>query len=78
MQQRNAPVGIFQSLALPFDFMSSVVVKYIPLKPIFIVGNSQKPLGGRSREYCGWMMRRLFFSVGNCCTTSDIWLGVLS
>ena len=49
-----------------------------PLRPILIVGNSQKSLGARSREYGGWVMTGMVFSVRNCCTTSDVWLGALS
>jgi hypothetical protein len=42
LHRRKASFGIFWSLAVAFDLMSSMVAKRIPLRPIFRVGNSQK------------------------------------
>jgi hypothetical protein len=42
--------GFFWSLTVVFILMSSMVLKYVPLRPIFRVGNSQKSLGVRSGE----------------------------
>ena len=55
--------------------MSSMVVKRVPLRPIFRIGKSQKSLGARSGDYGGWVMTGMLFSGRNCCTTSDVWLG---
>jgi hypothetical protein len=33
-----------------------MTAKRVPLRPIFRVGNSQKPLGARSGKYGGWVM----------------------
>jgi len=51
--QQMSSFGIFQSLAVAFDLMSSLVVKRVPLRPILRAGNSQKSLGARSGEYGG-------------------------
>ena len=61
-----------------FHLMSSMVVKCIPLRPIFGVGNSQKSLGARFGEYGGWVMTGMLFSARNCGTTSDVWLGAFA
>jgi hypothetical protein len=42
---RKASFGIFQSLSSTFDFMPFIVVKPVPLRSIFRIGNSQKSLG---------------------------------
>jgi len=52
-----------------------MVVKRVPLRPIFRVGNNQKSLGARSGEYGGWVMTGMLYSARNCCTTSDVWIG---
>jgi hypothetical protein len=54
------------------------VCKMCPMWPIFWVGNSQRSLGVRFREYDVWMMKGMLFSVRNCCTTSNVWLSALS
>jgi len=55
-----------------------MVAKRVPLRPIFRVVNSQKSLGARSGEYGGWVMTGMLLSARNRCTTSDVWLDVLS
>jgi hypothetical protein len=44
--------------------MSSMLVKLVPL-PIFRVGNSQKSLGARSREYDSWVRTGMLFLARN-------------
>jgi len=75
--RRKAFFGIFWSSAVAFD-LSSMVAKRVPLRPIFILGNSQKSLGARSRQYGGWVMTGMLFSARNCCTTSDVRLGAIT
>jgi hypothetical protein len=58
--------------------MSSMFVKYVPLRHIFRIGKSPKSLGARSGECDGWVMTGMFFSARNCCAISDVWLGALS
>jgi len=60
--RRKSSFGIFRSSAVAFDFMSSMVAKRAPLRPIFRVGNSQKSPGARSGEYGGWVMTGMLFS----------------
>jgi len=76
--RRKASFGIFRSSVVEFDLMSSMVAKHVPLRPIFRVEKSQKSLGARSGEYDGWVMTGMLFSVRNCGTISDVWLGALS
>ena len=75
--RRKASFGIFWSSAVAFDLFS-MVAKHVPLRAIFRVGNSQKSLGTRSRQYGGWVMTGMLFLTRNCCTTGDLWLGALS
>jgi hypothetical protein len=49
----------------------------LPLRTIFRVGNSQKSLGAKSREYGGWVMTGNSYSARDCCTRSDEWLAAL-
>jgi hypothetical protein len=44
----EASFGIFRSLAIAFELMSSRVVERVPLNSIFRVGNRQKSLRSRS------------------------------
>jgi len=76
--RRKASFGIFQSSAVTYNLMSSMFAKRVLLRPIFWVGNSQKSIEVRSREYGGWMKTGMLFSAKKCCTTSDVWLGALS
>jgi hypothetical protein len=55
-----------------------MVVKRVPLRSIFRVGNSQKSLRARSGEYGGRVITGMLFSARNCCTTTSVWLGALS
>jgi hypothetical protein len=73
--RRKASFGIFCSSAVAFHWMSSIVAKCVPLRPIFRVGNSQKSLGARSGDYGGWVMTGTLFSARNYCTTRDVLLG---
>jgi len=75
--RRKVSSGIFRSSAVAFDLMSSMVAKPVPLRSIFRVEKSQKALGARSGEHGVWVMTGMLFSASNCCTTSDVWLGVL-
>jgi hypothetical protein len=52
----EASVGIFQSSSITFHLMSSMVMKRVPLRPIFRVGNSRQFLGAKSGECDGWVM----------------------
>jgi hypothetical protein len=77
-QWRRVSFGIFHSLAVAFDLLSSIVAKRVPLRPIFRVWNNQKSFGPGSGEYGDWMLTGMYFSAKNYCTTSDVWLGILS
>jgi hypothetical protein len=61
----KASFGISLSSAVAFDLMFSMVVKCVPIRPIFRVGNSQKSLGVRCREYGGWVRTGMLFSARN-------------
>jgi hypothetical protein len=76
-RQRKGLFGIFWSSAITFHLISSMVVKHVPLRSIFVVWNCQKSLGVRSREYGGWVMTGMLFAARNCCTTSDVWFSTL-
>jgi hypothetical protein len=57
----EASFGIFKNSAVAFNVVFSMVVKRVPLRPIFKVWNSQKSLGVRSGEYGGWVLTGMFF-----------------
>jgi len=61
-----------------FRFCVLYGAKRVPLRPIFRIGNSRKSPGARFREYGGWVMTGMLFSVRNCNTTSDVWLSASS
>jgi hypothetical protein len=58
--RRKAPLGIFRSSAVTLDLLPSMVVKRVPFRPIFRVGNSQTSLGACSGEYGARVMTRMF------------------
>jgi hypothetical protein len=68
----EAYFGIFQSLAVTFDWMSFMVEKRVPLRPIFKVRNSQKSLRARPGECGAWAMIGMFVLVRDSCTTSNM------
>jgi hypothetical protein len=54
--RRKESFGIFQSSALAFDLMPSMVEKRVPFMPMFGVRKNQKSLWVRSGGYGGWVM----------------------
>jgi hypothetical protein len=60
------------------EFNVHLVAKCGPLRPIFRIGNNQESLEMGSKVYSGWVMTGKIFSARKYCTTSDVWLSVLS
>jgi hypothetical protein len=58
--------------------MPSMVKKHVPLRSIFWRRFVRKSFGARSRDYGNLVMAGMLFFTWNCCTTRDVWLGVLS
>jgi hypothetical protein len=75
--QAKDSFGMFRSLAVALDLMSSMVVKHVPFSSIFRLGNSRKSLGARSRECGGWVMIGMSFLAMTLRKASDEWLGEL-
>jgi hypothetical protein len=59
------------------EFSCRMVVKCVPSRPTFRVGNSQKSLEARSWEHGVSVMTEMFSSATNCCTTSVVWFDAL-
>jgi hypothetical protein len=76
--RKKASFVILWSLAIAFNLISSMVVKCVPLRPIFSLGNIQKSLGARSERTVVVWWQESFFLARNCYTTRDLWLGASS